>query len=66
MGGRDKCTVKALRATATHVDTTERPMEGLALTRGTGSLGRVTTGDVSRLFKHLEDDTKSGKESEAA
>jgi predicted TIM-barrel fold metal-dependent hydrolase len=66
MGGRNNCTVKALRATAKHVDTTERPMEGLALTRGTGSLGRVTTGDVRRLFKRLEDDTASEKEKSAA
>lgn len=55
MGGRENCTVAALRAKATQVDTTECAREGLSLTHGTGSRGRVTTGDVHRLFAQLED-----------
>ncbi len=45
--GRENCTVKALRAQATHVDTTPRSAPGFNPDRSTGV---VTSGDVMRMF----------------
>jgi predicted TIM-barrel fold metal-dependent hydrolase len=58
MGGRENCTVKALRATATHVDTSERALPGHSPTAGTGRRGRVTTADVASLFAKVEAGTR--------
>jgi hypothetical protein len=61
MGGREHCTVKALRATATHVDTTERALPGHSPTAGTGRRGRVTSADVAALFQKLDDHAREGR-----
>ncbi|TAL02239.1 MAG: amidohydrolase [Rhodospirillaceae bacterium] len=55
LGGRENCTVKALRTKAAHVDTTEHSKPGFSATAGTGSRGRVTTADVEAFFKRLEE-----------
>jgi hypothetical protein len=61
MGGRDKCTVKALRANAINVDTTERSLPGAKVSKASGRGGRVTIADVSSLFKNVEKDKKAGE-----
>jgi predicted TIM-barrel fold metal-dependent hydrolase len=58
MGGRKNCTVSALRAKAAHVDVSERSMEGHRPSIGTGTDGRVTTGDVFKLFATAEESDK--------
>jgi hypothetical protein len=55
LGGRDNCTVEALRAKATHVDTTERSLPG----KDARIFGRpdraVTVDDAQRtLVKRFE------------
>jgi predicted TIM-barrel fold metal-dependent hydrolase len=54
MGGRENCTVKALRAMAGHVDTSERSMPGFKASQGTGRDGRVTTTDIFAMFAKLD------------
>ncbi len=66
MGGRQNCTVKALRAKATQVDTAERSMPGHKPSVGTGCKGRVTTSDVAILFKAMEEAAKHGADAKAA
>jgi predicted TIM-barrel fold metal-dependent hydrolase len=51
MGGVENCTVGALRARATHVDTREISMPGHHPATGSGRGGRVTSGDVQKLFQ---------------
>ena len=55
MGGRQNCTVRALRAQATHVDTSEQSKTGFKASNGTGRGGRVTTSDIFSMFAKLED-----------
>jgi predicted TIM-barrel fold metal-dependent hydrolase len=50
LGGRQNCTVSALRAKAQHVDTQERSMPGHDPTERSGSHDRVTSADVLKLF----------------
>jgi predicted TIM-barrel fold metal-dependent hydrolase len=50
MGGRNNCTVGALRQRASHVDTREQPIPGYKGTAATGSFGRVTSADLMRLM----------------
>ncbi len=54
MGGRENCTVAALRAQAKNVDTAEKSMPGHKPSVGSGRGGRVTTSDVFKLFEQLE------------
>ena len=49
LGGRENCTVGALRAQANHVDTRAMSFGGAAPT-GTGQRRRITSGDVVLLF----------------
>jgi predicted TIM-barrel fold metal-dependent hydrolase len=58
MGGREKCTVKALRALAKDVDVREVSLPGDKVHKGTGRDGRVTVSDVSSLFDKVKGDTK--------
>lgn len=60
MGGRENCTVKALRAKAINVDTTERSLPGAKVSKASGRGGRVTIADVSKLFQNVENDNKAG------
>jgi predicted TIM-barrel fold metal-dependent hydrolase len=60
MGGRENCTVKALRARAAHVDTSERSLPGDRVSIGTGRGGRVTTSDVFKLFDQIKKDREHG------
>jgi predicted TIM-barrel fold metal-dependent hydrolase len=51
LGGRENCTVGALRALAKGVDTKEVSMPGHHPQSGTGRGGRITSGDVQKLFQ---------------
>jgi len=50
MGGREKCTAGALRALATHVDTTPKSYGGAAPLLDGAPRKRVTSGDITRMF----------------
>lgn len=50
LGGRQNCTVGALRSLATHVDTREVSLPGHNPMKGGGARGRMTSGDVVKLF----------------
>ncbi|MCY1450702.1 hypothetical protein D9M71_675280 [compost metagenome] len=50
MGGRDKCTVSALRALATDVDTTPKSYGGPAPLKDGEVRRRVTSGDIIKMF----------------
>ena len=65
MGGRENCTVKALRALSPDVDTREVSLPGDKVHKGTGRGGRVTIGDVSSLFDKEKADNV-GKETAGA
>lgn len=50
MGGKANCTVGALRAQAGHVNTAEVSMPAHHPTDGSDRRGRITSGDVAKLF----------------
>ena len=50
MGGRDRCTAGALRAQATHVDTSPQSYGGPAPLPPGEEPRRVTSGDITRMF----------------
>ncbi|MOA46829.1 hypothetical protein D3C78_1693920 [compost metagenome] len=50
MGGRDKCTVSALRALAKDVDTTPKSYGGPAPLKEGEVRRRVTSGDIIKMF----------------
>jgi predicted TIM-barrel fold metal-dependent hydrolase len=72
MGGKQNCTVGALRALAKDVDTREVSMPAHHPAEGSDRRGRVTSGDVARLFAEHRGDKDShhskvlNKEAEAA
>ena len=51
LGGRENCTVGALRKLASHVDVTPKSLGGLAPTRD--SSGPVTSADITRILSHI-------------
>jgi predicted TIM-barrel fold metal-dependent hydrolase len=65
MGGRQNCTVKALRSLASNVDISEVSLPGDKVSKGTGRGGRVTVADVSSLFDKVKEDTPGAKKAAA-
>jgi hypothetical protein len=49
--GRDNCTVEALRARSTHVDT--RPLSRGGLNPGAGLEKPVTSADIKKILAHV-------------
>jgi len=53
MGGRENCTVAALRAKATNVDTGEVAQEGAAPVASGSAPRQVTSGDIIDMFARV-------------
>ena len=53
MGGRENCTVAALRAQATHVNTAPQSFGGPAPLLPGETRRRVTSGDITRMFREV-------------
>ncbi len=55
MGGREKCTVGALRAQATHVDTSEKSQPGASPLAPGEKPRRITSGDIVSMFTKVNE-----------
>ncbi|HET9629637.1 MAG TPA: amidohydrolase family protein [Novosphingobium sp.] len=55
MGGRENCTVSALRAKATHVDVGEVALEGAAPVAAGAEPRRVTSGDIVSMMARINE-----------